>query len=213
MFDVEQALREVRAAYESLTGQALQARPTELPADVDPWAHLTLRYRQFQGLWGPMSKEAQAHRAGQAESITGVWAPPIDVIESTLETSPASKREPAPSSIHELRIEIDLPAVTRDQVALSVDRDHLVVRGRRAGAVAPGGTVRHAERPIGPFQRLIPLPAQHRGAHRDGQSIEATLREGVLVVLLRTPVTQAPVPPGEGSTAGPPPGEIRIPVT
>lgn len=160
MLDIEQAIREVGSVYQALTGRLIEAgRGPELPPETDPRLLIEGRYQQLKSLL-----ESPAKGAAPAP-FTPVWAPPLTIVELEME----------------LRYEVELPAVARDQVSVSVVGDFLVVRGQRGGVPAPGQTVRYSERPTGPFQRVIALPPRSR---RDG--ISATLRDGVLSLSVPT---------------------------
>jgi len=160
MLDIEQAIREVGTVYQALTGRPIQAGRAEAPPEMDgsARAHVEDRYRQFKTII-----DSPIGGAGVA-SFTPTWAPPIVVSEHEAE----------------VRYEIDLPAVRREQVAVSVMGGFLVVRGERGGA-AKEAALRYSERAAGPFQRVIALPPQ---ARRDG--IQATLHDGVLSVMVPT---------------------------
>jgi HSP20 family protein len=167
MLDIEQAIREVGTVYQALTGRPIETGRSDTAPEIDASAraHIEDRYRQFKTMVG--SPFAEAAPAAPA------WVPPMTVIEQDLE----------------VRYEIDLPSVSRDQVGVSVLGGFLVVRGMRqppvpeANAVpnGAGAAVRYTERPSGAFQRVIALPPR---ARRDG--ITASLREGVLAVTVPT---------------------------
>ena len=161
MLDIEQAIREVGTVYQALTGRPIQAGRSDLPPEVDASAraHIEDRYRHFKTMI-----DSPLAGAGAAP-FTPSWAPCIVVTEHE----------------GEVRYEIDLPAVSRELVSVSVLGGFLVVRGQRVGAPAPGVAVRYSERPDGAFQRVIALPPQ---ARRDG--IQAMLRDGVLAVTVPT---------------------------
>lgn len=156
MLDIEKAIREVGTVYQALTGRPIEAGRSDLPPEIDAQAHIEDRYRHFKSILA-------ASGPGVAPPAPG-WAPSLEVIE----------RE------GEVRYDIDLPAVGRDQVSVSVFGGFLVVRGQRGG-IAPGAAVRYSDRPAGPFQRVVALPER---ARRDG--IQASLREGVLAITVPT---------------------------
>lgn len=159
MLDVEQAIREVGAVYQALTGRPIEPSRSEMPPNVDVSAHVEGRYRQFKTMIDT------APRGPGAMPFLPVWAPPLEVIEHD----------------QEVRYELDLPAISRDQIGISVIGDSLVVRGMRAVVPAPGAAVRYSERPTGAFQRVISLPAR---ARRDG--IQAAQKDGVLIITVPT---------------------------
>jgi len=166
MLDVEQAIREVGSVYQALTGRNIEVGRTELPPEIDTKAYVEDRYRQFKSILESPEK------AGASRAFDPAWAPPLEVIE--LE--------------REVRYEIDLPGVTRDQVSVTVVGDWLVVRGRRGGVPAPGANVRYSERGSGAFQRVIALSPR---ARRD--AVHSALKDGVLVATVPTdgPATSA----------------------
>ena len=161
MLDIEQAIREVGTVYQAITGRPIQAGRAEAPPDLDGSARAQVedRYRQFKTIL-----DSPLGGAG-ASTFTPSWAPPIAVIERDAE----------------VRYEIDLPAVRREQVSVSVMGGFLVVRGERDGAPAKEAGLRYTERAVGPFQWVIALPGH---ARRDG--IQAALHDGVLSVTVPT---------------------------
>jgi HSP20 family protein len=87
------------------------------------------------------------------------WTPPADVIETD----------------RDIRIEVDLAGVPKDDVNVSFDENVLWVRGKRT--TTNGGAIRHSERRSGAFQRGFVLPPR---ARKD--RIDAHFRDGVLIV-------------------------------
>jgi HSP20 family protein len=161
MLDIEQAIREVGTVYQTITGRPIEVGKTDVPGEIDGAARAQIedRYRHFKTI-------VDSPLAGAVGAPTpSAWTPPMAVLEHDLE----------------IRYEIDLPAVARGDVAVSVLGNFLVVRGTRAAAAAPGAALRYAERPAGAFQRVIALPPR---AQRDG--MQATLRDGVLAITVPT---------------------------
>src|SRR5262249_20188328 len=91
------------------------------------------------------------------------WTPLVDVVENE----------------REVRCEVELPGVPRDRISVTIAGDSLLIRGERPSVRIAGGVVRHQERALGAFYKIIALPPRVR---RDG--IEAALSGGVLVVTL-----------------------------
>lgn len=173
MLNVEQAIAEVAGVYQSLTGRAIKPGRYELPPEVDPAAQAENNYRQFKALLEQKAR-ASAEPRGKGEPA---FAPPVDVVE--LE--------------REVRVMVDVPGVTREQIAVSVTGDALTIRGERGALRSAAGMMRLEERRKGPMLRTIALPPR---ARRDG--IEATLREGVLTIVIPTDghgndVTEVPI--------------------
>lgn len=169
MLDVEQAIREVGSIYQALTGRAIEDGRSELPPEIEPRVHLENRYRQLKSI---LATPQQGVAARPPSDLP--WSPPLEVVE----------RE------NEVRFELDLPGVARDQVSVSVLGSFLVVRGQRGGVPTPGASVRYSERGGGSFQRLIPLPAR---ARRDG--VQAALESGVLAIGVPTDGPGEAAPP------------------
>ena len=108
--------------------------------------------------------QRQFFRPGTAQAGQPVWEPPIDVFESE----------------RELIIEVALPGVEPEQVALLIDGGTLIVTGeRRLPAETRGASIRRLELPYGRFQREIELPP---GAFEIGSR---TLVNGCLLITLR----------------------------
>ncbi|MDI3282363.1 Hsp20/alpha crystallin family protein [Polyangium sp. 15x6] len=173
MLNVEQAIAEVAGVYQSLTGRAIKPGRYELPPEVDPATQAESNYRQFKALLEQKAR-ASAEPRGKGEPA---FAPPVDVVE--LE--------------REVRVMVDVPGVTREQIVVSVAGDALTIRGERGALRSAAGMMRLEERRKGPILRTIALPPR---ARRDG--IEATLREGVLTVVIPTDghgndVTEVPI--------------------
>lgn len=169
MLDVEQAIREVGTVYQALTGRDIEAGRSELPAEVEPRAYIEGRYRQLKSM---LESPTQLGMAPNAQAYT----PPLEVVEHGAE----------------VRFEMDLPSVSRDQVSVSLVGDWIVVRGRRGSVPAPGASVRYTERAQGAFQRAIALPPR---ARRD--AVCSALRDGVLTV---TVPLEGPTPPAQSVT-------------
>jgi HSP20 family protein len=82
-------------------------------------------------------------RPGVSQARTPVWEPPVDVFETD----------------RELLIEVALPGVEPEQVALLIDGGKLIVAGeRRLPRGAQGAAIRRLELPHGRFERQIELP-------------------------------------------------------
>ncbi|MRG92047.1 Hsp20/alpha crystallin family protein [Polyangium spumosum] len=161
MLNVEQAIAEVASVYQSLTGRAIKPGRHELPPEVDPASQAETNYRQFKALLEQAARASAEPRAKMEPAI----APCADVVE--LE--------------REVRVMMDIPGVAREQLAVAVMGDALTVRGERGGARHVAGLLRLEERRKGPILRTIALPPR---ARRDG--IEATLRDGVLTIVIPT---------------------------
>lgn len=158
MLDVEQAIHEVGTVYQALTGQRIEIGRSELPSDIDARAYLENRYRQFKSI-------LESPQKAGAPALDPTWSPALSVVELP----------------QEIRFEIDLPGVARDQVSVATLGDWLLVRGRRGGEPTPGAAVRYTERGNGSFQRVLAIPPR---ARRDG--VKASLAAGVLTIVVPT---------------------------
>lgn len=108
--------------------------------------------------------EAVGHPGSRLSVRRGqyAWSPSVDMYES-------------PSG---LTVTVDLPGLTREDVALHVEGRGLVITGERRMSKEPEEGVFHMlERPSGQFSRRIDLPEG-----LDLSATRAVLREGVLSV-------------------------------
>ena len=164
MLNVEQAIAEVASVYQSLTGKPIEPGRYEPPPEVDPLGQAESNYRRFKGMLERQAQAPQPPNAAAPAAAMG-FAPPADIVE--LE--------------REVRVHVDLPGVPRDHVSVAVAGDVVVIRGERPMGRPQASVLRHGERRLGPFQRVIALPPRCR---REG--IEAALRDGVLTISIPT---------------------------
>jgi HSP20 family protein len=104
-------------------------------------------------------------RARQAE-LRNLWAPEIEVREEE----------------NQLRISVDLPGISKDNVKVDVQEGALTIQGERREERNEGDEkqgYRRSERRYGSFYRSIPLP---EGA--DAENAQAQMKEGVLEIIL-----------------------------
>ena len=76
-------------------------------------------------------------------------------------------------------IEAELPAMTMNDVEVSVMGNQVTIKGERKIADPEGGTFRRRERPQGAFSRMLSLPWEI-----DAEHVEATLHDGILTINL-----------------------------
>ena len=110
----------------------------------------------------------RARSRGQSR-LQNLWAPEVEVHEEG----------------NQLRVSVDLPGVSRDNVKVDVREGMLTIEGERREERSEGGEqqgFRRSERRYGSFYRGIPLP---EGA--DAEKAEARMKEGVLEITV--PVT------------------------
>jgi HSP20 family protein len=114
--------------------------------------------RMFSGVGGTGSREV------------GLWAPPIDVRESS----------------GNLVIAAELPGLNKEDVKVEVHEDAVVIQGeRKRESEEERGGVHRSERVYGSFYREIPLP---EGAKAD--QAKAQFNNGVLEVTIPIPESQ-----------------------
>jgi HSP20 family protein len=78
----------------------------------------------------------------------------------------------------ELLVEVAVPGVSREDLAVRCEGARLLVSGVRRGSVlVRGRTYLHAEIPCGPFERTIALPSEPHGA-----AIRVDVENGMLTV-------------------------------
>jgi HSP20 family protein len=103
----------------------------------------------------------------EVEGTNLKWEPPADVFDGD----------------EAIIIEVDLPGIDQEDVALSLEDDVLMIEGKRRGVELPGIEVIQ-ERGFGGFRRLIRLPA-----NVESQNAYATLTSGVLRITIPKGVT------------------------
>lgn len=106
----------------------------------------------------------------QHQDVPSLWMPEVDVSEEG----------------NQLRVCVDLPGISKDNVNIDVQEGALIVRGERREERTEGGEeqgFRRSERRYGSFYREIPLPE-----YVDTEKAEARMLDGVLNVTL--PITE-----------------------
>lgn len=76
-------------------------------------------------------------------------------------------------------MEADVPGFKMEDLEVSVVADQLTIKGRREFPTEEGTTFHRRERRAGEFTRTLTLPAEV-----DADKIEATLKNGVLTVVM-----------------------------
>ncbi len=105
---------------------------------------------------------ASACRPGRDSAY--VWTPVADMVET----------------VERYLVTVELPGVEREDVAVEVRGQSLIIYGeRRFEKDACGGVYQMLERSYGPFARKFPLP---KGVDRAG--VAATFRNGLLLVTI-----------------------------
>lgn len=129
--------------------------------------------------------------------VSALFADPFQTVFRTFdrdlpwngEANGSSCRKFAPVSMwsdgNQLFLEIDVPGVAIDDLDVSVEDGKLTIRGVRKASERPTESA-HEERFFGQFERTVVL-----GEWVDPNSVEATLRDGVLALKLsRKPEAQ-----------------------
>src|SRR5262249_54134902 len=132
-----------------------------IPVETDPVRHVEEQ----------MERLLQALEGSAGRAWTAAWAPPLTVWEGE----------------REVVICMDLPGVQRDQVEVQMQGNLLMVRGQRAAAPPDGLRPRFSERPLGAFQRSVPIPGASRSGERSAQ-----LKDGVLEIRVPREIVQQP---------------------
>jgi HSP20 family protein len=96
--------------------------------------------------------------------LTSAWIPPTDVFEDA----------------DGIKISVELPGLTRDDVRLTLENHTLTIRGEKKQVAEEKTTKVHRyERSYGVFERSFTLPNTV-----DGQKVDARFENGVLTVSL-----------------------------
>jgi HSP20 family protein len=124
------------------------------------------RLRNELDKWMELAR-SQGERAIDAIGLRSgrTWTPPIDIVELP----------------DQVEVYVSLPGVRGDQVELTLTGHMLSIHGSWPSLdLGEAGESHVAERPVGEFQRSIPLPASV-----DPDTISATCADGVLHVRIR----------------------------
>lgn len=127
---------QVHTIYRALTGADLPAAEAEAAPDEAPIDELARRFVELETL-------ARSLPSVSERIPPFSFVPPLNTL----------------SEGDGLVVELAVPGVDRDEVAIETSDDLLIVSGIRRGAVAAGGhDYAHAEIPRGPFYRAIQVP-------------------------------------------------------
>ena len=95
----------------------------------------------------------------------GAWAPPVDIYEN---------------GNHELILKAELPAMTRDDIDITLENNTLTLRGEKKFAQdVKDEQYHHVERTYGSFSRSFALPTTV-----DVNKVSAEYKDGVLTIKL-----------------------------
>ncbi len=133
---------------EPLSESRLTASVEKLRSEFDRWVEAA------------MSQGGRALDALRWKSGDRSWTPSVDIVETA----------------DEVHVYVDLPGVNPGSVDVSLTGNMLTLKGEKAMVASTAGQSVHVgERPCGPFERSIPLPASV-----DGDSGQAEAADGVI---------------------------------
>jgi HSP20 family protein len=166
--EIEQVIHNLEQLYQLITGRAViegEGQELTIPPEKSIDQHMS---EQLDRVLRALDANPTAMMAGRNVG----WSPPFSASESP----------------NEIRISVDLPGVSRDDLKVSVDHSIITVEGTRKlpvnGSNNTQELVRHVEQPHGVFRRHIPLPD---GIAQD--KLSARMTDGVLDI--RVPRTGA----------------------
>lgn len=152
--NIEGTIAAVEKLYTQVTGQVLSAGNLKhnIQPNVDPIALLEARLNELhQMLQNPaVLKQLQP------------WTPPMAIWESE----------------DKILIRVDLPAVSKEEVDISLRGNVLVITGNRSALPLVAGYIpRHTEMAFGQFYRQIQLPIENLTPE-----VTSSIKDGVLEV-------------------------------
>jgi HSP20 family protein len=139
-------------------GERIPMRPWHTMNPVDTMRDVV--NRMMDTIFEPFhTRDAPAGVRTHAQPFT----PSVDIIEED----------------EDIRIDVEVPGMTPDDLNVVVTRESVVIRGEKKQEQLAGGGVRQSERSYGFFRRAIPLPADV-----DKDKVQASFKNGVLTVML-----------------------------
>lgn len=107
---------------------------------------------------------ALAHPAQEEETVTGAWAPPVDIYETG----------------ENLILKAELAGINQKELDLRIENNTLTLKGeRKLNNEVKREQYHRMERPYGPFTRSFTLPS-----FVDAEKISAEYKDGILTVVL-----------------------------
>lgn len=152
---IDETIGHIEELYRKVTGTPVPAGDAlyaPIPAERDPAEHVEEQLNRLLGIL-----------QGWASPASPAWAPPISISESETE----------------ILVEADLPGVGRDQVTVTSQGNALVISGSRLISRDSVTQLRQNERPLGPFRRVVMMPAT-----RVGEPV-AQMKDGVLEIRIQ----------------------------
>jgi HSP20 family protein len=122
-------------------------------------------FRQLEDRINRVFHVAYAQPTADASFASGTWVPPVDIYQN---------------GDHELVLTAELPAMSRDDIEITVENQTLTIKGEKKPAADVKEEQRHrSERRYGPFSRSFSLPLTV-----ESRAVAAEFRNGVLTVRL-----------------------------
>ncbi len=154
------------------SGGAMQQRSQGggLARYTDPFSLVQQLSNEMDELFESFFYGRPAVRRSRQSELRNLWAPEVEVTQDE----------------SQLRISVDLPGISKDDVKVDVQEGALTIHGERREERNEGDEkhgYRRSERRYGSFYRSIPLP---EGA--DAENAQAQMKEGVLEI--RLPLAQ-----------------------
>ena len=157
---IDETIGRIEHLYQTMTGTQVpsgEAVYAPIPVERDPAEHVE---EQLNRLLGMLGQWATPYAASTA------WIPRISISENEAEVV----------------IGVDLPGIGREQVNVTVQGNALVVSGSRPAPQENGAQGWQNERPLGPFRRVVTIPAQRTGEPA------AQMKDGVLEIRVQKDV-------------------------
>ncbi len=165
--ELEETIGRVEKLYRAVTGRdapAGEAVYAPIPVERDPGEYVEEQLGRLLQLLG---------EEGRPAAPAPVWTPPVTVSESG----------------PEILIQMDLPGVARDQVAVTLHGNVLTISGTRPAPSSSDRSLRLAECPHGPFRRSLVLQKARRGAEPN-----ARMKDGILEIRIARDTSQEEPP-------------------
>ncbi|EPR32300.1 heat shock protein Hsp20 [Alkalidesulfovibrio alkalitolerans DSM 16529] len=133
--------------------------------NVNPWLLIEDMRGRMDDLMDHLADPRGAReRPGNRHEGAFVWQPRADVYETA----------------DQVTIEIELPGLAAEDMAVEVEKGHVRVYGERRFVKDSKGPAFHTlERAHGPFERVLPLPTEV-----EANGARAVLRDGLLTIVL-----------------------------
>jgi len=167
--------REVEVSREAGGAVQQQRRGGTMAFNRDPlFASIQRLSDEMDELFDSFFYGRPVQRWSRQSQLQNLWAPEVELCEEG----------------NRLRICVDLPGVSKENVKVDVQEGMLTIQGERREERTEGGEqqgFRRSERRYGSFYRSIPLPE-----NAESENAQANMKDGVLEIII--PVTPAKQP-------------------